>query len=84
MKVTVRLFAIYRDRAGKPNFEMELPEGATVGEAAREVLRVFPGMAQEPSNLVVAVNQEYVDHSFVLHERDEVAFIPPVSGGAYD
>ena len=84
LKVTVRLFAVYRDRVGESQIKLELPQGATVARAAEEVLRLFPNMAPDPSSLVVAVNQEYADHDFLLHELDEVAFIPPVSGGAHD
>ncbi len=84
MKVTIRLFAVYRDRAGVSVFELELPSSATVEQASEEVLRLYPHMASDPTSLVVAVNEEYVEHSQVLHESDEVAFIPPVSGGVYD
>ena len=61
---------------------LELPEGATVGHLAGEMLRLHPTMCSRPSSLVVAVNQEYQDHDHPLHDGDEVALIPPVSGGA--
>lgn len=63
---------------------MELPSGATVGQAASELVRLYPSIAGDASRLVVAVNQEYADHTHVLKDSDEVAFIPPVSGGCYD
>ena len=47
-----------------------------------EIARRHPGLTDEPDGLVVAVNDEYRDHLFVLTEGDEVALIPPVSGGA--
>ena len=59
-----------------------MPEGSTVGHLAREVLHRYPAITGDPSALVVAVNQEYQDHSHVLSGGDEVALIPPVSGGA--
>ena len=52
--------------------------GALVGEVARR----HPDLTDEPVALVVAVNDEYQDHLFVLSDGDEVALIPPVSGGA--
>lgn len=49
-----------------------------------EIARRHPGLTDEPDGLAVAVNDEYRDHLFVLSEGDEVALIPPVSGGAPD
>ena len=49
-----------------------------------EIARRHPGLTDEPDGLVVAVNDEYRDHEFVLGDGDEVALIPPVSGGAGD
>ena len=45
-------------------------------------MRRYPGLTDEPDGLVAAVNDEYRDHPFVLRDGDEVALIPPVSGGA--
>ena len=82
LKVNVRLFASYRERAGESEVELEVPTGATVGKLAADVSRCFPGMTGRPESLVVAVNREYRDHLYELHDGDEVALIPPVSGGA--
>ena len=60
---------------------MDLPQGATVGYLAEEVLRRFPGLTTAPERLVVAVNHEYREHLYALDDGDEVALIPPVSGG---
>jgi molybdopterin synthase catalytic subunit len=60
---------------------MTLPQEATVGVAASMVAERYPGITQRPDSLVVAVNQEYADHLHILREGDEVALIPPVSGG---
>ncbi len=46
-----------------------------------EVLRLYPALTSDVSRLVVAVNEEYQDHSHTLHDGDETALIPPVSGG---
>ena len=76
MRVTVRLFAALRERAGTGRRELELPQGATAGD-------VFAALAigSEPPGLAYAVNQEYAERSAVLAEGDEIALIPPVSGG---
>jgi len=78
MRVTVRLFAMLRERAGTGRRELELPAGATAGDvwAALE-------LGPEPDGLALAVNREYAERSVVLADGDEVALIPPVSGGAF-
>jgi molybdenum cofactor biosynthesis protein MoaC/molybdopterin converting factor subunit 1 len=80
--VDVRLFAILRDRAGLDRIELELPEGATVDDAFT-ALAAHPGL-DEMARLPVgaAVNREYVDRDAPLADGDELALIPPVSGGA--
>ena len=84
MKVTIRLFAGYRERVGSTRIDLDLPEGSTVGRMTEEMLRAYPTIAVDPSRLVVAVNQEYREHDFTLSPGDEVALIPPVSGGSFD
>ncbi len=83
MTVTVRLFAILRERAGRDSLELELADGATV-EDALAVLRVEDGIGPvlERMPLRAAVNREYVDNDTRLAGGDEIALIPPVSGGA--
>ena len=75
MSVTVRVFAGLRERAGWSEREVE---AATVGE-------VWPALelGEEPEGLLYAVNQEYAERSTPLSDGDEVAVIPPVSGGAF-
>ncbi|HEY6762940.1 MAG TPA: molybdenum cofactor biosynthesis protein MoaE [Baekduia sp.] len=77
MKVSVRLFAGLRERAGRDELELELPEGARVADALAQVAHLAPGVT-----LVLAVNREYADEDMVLHAGDELAVVPPVSGGA--
>jgi molybdopterin converting factor subunit 1 len=78
MVVSVRLFAGLREQAGTRGREVELPEGATVGD-------VWPllGLGDEPNGLLYALNREYVERTAPLTGGDEVALIPPVSGGAF-
>jgi molybdopterin synthase catalytic subunit len=77
VKVTVRLFAALRERAGSPKLELELPENARVADALAQVQHLAPGVS-----LVLAVNREYADAEVRLSPGDELAVVPPVSGGA--
>jgi molybdopterin converting factor subunit 1 len=82
MFVRVRLFAMLRERAGREAVEIELPEGATVQDAVDAVARrhgLGDTIARMP--VVMAVNREYAAADSVLAESDELALIPPVSGG---
>ena len=76
MEVTVRLFAVLRERAGSPELTLELPEGARV----RDALDSISTLADDVP-LVMAVNREYASEEQVLAAGDELALIPPVSGG---
>ncbi len=78
MQVEVRLFAGLRERAGIRARSLELPEGARVSD-------VFGALelGDEPAGLLFAVNHAYVDRGAPLADGDEVALIPPVSGGAF-
>jgi MoaE-MoaD fusion protein len=77
MQVRVRLFAGLRERAGASEVELELPEGALVGDALERMRALTDGLP-----VLMAVNQEYADPGATLHGGDEVALIPPVSGGS--
>jgi molybdenum cofactor biosynthesis protein MoaC/molybdopterin converting factor subunit 1 len=81
--IQVRLFAMLRERAGRDSFELELPEGATVGDAMA-LLGREPGLSELLGRLPVraARNREYVDDDEALEPGDELALIPPVSGGS--
>ena len=81
LKVRVKLFASYKEKAGTSDIEMCLSEEATVSDAASELLRLYPSISGDTSRLMIAVNEEYQEHDYLLAENDEVAFIPPVSGG---
>jgi molybdopterin synthase catalytic subunit len=76
MMVRVRLFAALRQRAGSDEIELELPEGALVSDALERM-----GGLTEDVKAVLAVNREYAPADAALHPGDELALIPPVSGG---
>jgi len=77
MTVRVRLFAILRERAGRSEVELTLPDSARVTDALAALGDITGGL-----KVVMAVNREYVSADAVLHAGDELALIPPVSGGA--
>ena len=79
--VTVRLFAGLRERAGSDRLQVEIPDGASVADllVAMDDTPVGP---LGPRSCVVAVNREYADRGAPVREGDEVALVPPVSGGA--
>ena len=78
--VRVRLFASYREAAGTNRLETPLPAGARVRDLIDVLAGQLPALHTAPG--LVAVNHAYVQPDFELHDGDEAAFIPPVSGGA--
>jgi MoaE-MoaD fusion protein len=74
--VTIRLFAMLRERAGASEIELDLPEGARVRDALDRLDDLAGGLP-----LVMAVNRDYADAEAELRAGDELALIPPVSGG---
>ena len=78
MQVSIRLFAGLRERAGTGARELELPAGATVADVWAEL-----ALGDEPPGLLYAVNKSYADADTPLGDGDEVAVIPPVSGGDF-
>lgn len=81
MKARVKLFAILREKVGVSELTLELPEAATVADLLKEMARRYPMLIGSASPAMVAVNTEYAQESHTLHDGDEVALIPPVSGG---
>ena len=81
MVVKVHLFALLRERAGVGELTLPLPDGSTVDSAVRELMGRYPAMAAAVSKIAYAVNREYVSGGAVLKDGDELALIPPVSGG---
>ena len=79
MTVRVRLFAMLRERAGSDRVELELPDGANVGDALAALSDVTAGIT-----CVMAVNRDYAPADRVLVAGDELALIPPVSGGSLE
>ena len=79
MKVILRFFASYREMAGTDRIELDLPPRTDISGLLRTVQRDFPFLPDAPVH--VAVNAEFVAPGYELHEGDEIALLPPVSGG---
>ena len=81
MHISIRLFATARESIGRETLELDLPFGSTVDTMLQVLKEDFPQFASAPS-LFVSVNYEYAELDLQLQEFDEIALIPPVSGGA--
>ncbi len=81
MRIHVKLFAILRERAGVSELDIELRPGSTVVDAADALLQQFPHFSSFLPRVAYAVNQAYVKAHTALNDGDELALIPPVSGG---
>jgi len=81
MRVRVLFFAGLRERAGAPSADLELPVGATVETAMDSARRATPRQWKVTTRIMTAVNEEYVPVTHELKDGDELALIPPVSGG---
>jgi molybdopterin synthase catalytic subunit len=82
VRVSVRLFAGLHDLVGHREVELEVVEGATVADLREQLVSLYPAVAPLMSTLVCAVNEEYVPNEHGLGPGDQVALIPPVSGGS--
>jgi molybdopterin converting factor subunit 1 len=82
MRVTIRLFARLRDIAGAGDLSREAPAGATVGDVWLGLVAEFPEMARYQSSVSSAVNADYARMTVAIADGDEIAFLPPVSGGS--
>jgi molybdopterin converting factor subunit 1 len=81
VKLRIRLFASFREAVGTGTLIWEAADGATVGQVVSDLKNAHPGLGPAADRALLAVNQEYVGVDLSLHEGDELALIPPVSGG---
>jgi MoaE-MoaD fusion protein len=82
MKVQVRLFARYREAAGRDRVELDLPEGGTVEAAWEAVTSRFPSLSAYRPFTLFAVGNDYVGPERPLRSGEELCLFPPVSGGS--
>jgi molybdopterin converting factor subunit 1 len=81
MTITVKLFAAARDLTGATEVELELPDRATIADAKHALCNLLPQLAGLLSRSAIARNQEYAVDTDIIALTDELAVIPPVSGG---
>jgi molybdopterin converting factor subunit 1 len=81
MRVTIRLFARLRDLAGSGELMREIPGPATAQTVWRSLTTEIPALGEYERTLSVAINAEYSSMAAAVQDGDEVAFLPPVSGG---
>jgi len=79
--VTIRLFARLRDVTGASELSRSIADGSTAEDAWHALVAEFPPLADYTRSISVAVNEEYAKPKTALRDGDEVAFLPPVSGG---
>jgi molybdopterin synthase catalytic subunit len=84
MRVRVLYLGMLKDIAGREKDELHLPESARLGDLVSELQSRIPKLAELSSSIAIAVNYEYSGAATELRENDEVALLPPVSGGASD
>ena len=81
IRVTIRFFASARDLAGCESVERALPAGSTIARLRMDIAAEFPSLASLLRHSMLAVGREYAADAAALADGDEVAVIPPVSGG---
>jgi molybdopterin synthase catalytic subunit len=82
MRVLIQLFASLKDAAKTSQIELKIPENANVSQLLESVARNFPALEKWLPHCRVALNEEYATNEQLVREGDEIALIPPVSGGA--
>jgi len=82
VRVTVQLFARLRDLAGRDRCVCDLPDGSTVADVWRLTMDDYPALRDFASAVSAAVNTDFAPLSTVVRDGDDVAFLPPVSGGS--
>ena len=81
MRVTVRLFARLRDLAGSGEMVRDVPAPATIEQVWRGLVTEMPALGEYERTMSVALNTDYSRMTAAVQDGDEVAFLPPVSGG---
>jgi molybdopterin synthase catalytic subunit len=82
MQIRVLFFGVLKDLVGKSRDSLSLPETATLGDVLRHYERIIPRLKESAPSLAMSVNQEYAGPTTRLNPGDEVALLPPVSGGS--
>ena len=81
MRITIRLFALLKDRDGTDHLSLDLPEKSTIATAIEQLRHRLPTLADHLNHIAFALNRSYTQPNTPLQDGDELALIPPVSGG---
>jgi molybdopterin converting factor subunit 1 len=81
MHIRVKLFALMREKVGTDTVHLEVPEGANITQALAVLRNLYPALEPYLANVRLSLHMEFVGAETVLHGEDELALIPPVSGG---
>lgn len=81
MKIKVKLFAVLREKVGDSVVIMDVPKFSTVADVVNELKVKYPMLDPFVDHVMFAVNTEYVQDTYQIKNSDEIALIPPVSGG---
>jgi molybdopterin converting factor subunit 1 len=82
VRVTVHLYARLRELAGRSEWTCQVPAGATVADVWQALASAYPPVRELDAAVSAAVNADFASRKTPVHDGDEVAFLPPVSGGA--
>ena len=82
MRITIKLFALMREKAGADTILLEVPTGAAVTQALTMLVCQYPILEPYMANTRFSLHMDFVDPDTTLAEGDELVLIPPVSGGA--
>jgi molybdopterin synthase sulfur carrier subunit len=81
MQITVKLFALMREKAGTDTIPLEVPAGAAITQALAALVGQYPTLEPYMANTRFSLRMDFADPNTILAEGDELVLIPPVSGG---
>jgi molybdopterin converting factor small subunit len=81
MNVRVKLFAVAKELSGRDELAVDVPVGATIADLRGAIVRAHPALSNIVAHALWAIDAEYAGDDATLHEKSDVALIPPVSGG---